>query len=167
MRQHLRSRRTPQELLKQFYIAQGDAYMSSKIDEHAANLAKYSFDPYLKRQENERWSGVINTAKNLYPTWYTNYTSSERKTQAQNSYNQLVKIFADPNPPTHEQAQLVKGLMMDYQGHQAKMSQYKMLNLQGIIAQSEQQNWDDYLTQLSVSEPRLKSVIDSVFKKLD
>ena len=167
MRQHLRSRRTPQEFLKQLYISQGDALMSSKIKEHVANLEKYSFDPYLKRQETQRWAGVMETMKNFHPTWYSNYTSSERRTQAQNSYNQLVKIFSDPNPPQHEQAKLVKGLMDEYQKHKSLMSQYKMLSLQGIVSQSEQQNWDDRLTILSVKEPRLKSVIDSVFKKLD
>ena len=166
MSMHLRSRYTPQELLKSFYVAQGDVMMSGQIREHVARMEQVSFDPFLKSQETKRWSEVMTKMKNLYPIWYSDYTSGERRTNAQTSYNQLIKIFSGENPPQHEQAKLVQALIKDYQAHQATMSQFKMLNLQGNASQQETQNWEDYLLTLSEKEPRLKSVIDGVFRKL-
>jgi hypothetical protein len=166
MSMHLRSRYTPQELLKNFYVAQGDVMMSGQIKDHIAKLDQVSFDPFLKSQETKRWSEVITKMKNLYPIWYADYTSGDKRIGAQTSYNQLVKIFSGDNPPQHDQAKLVQALVGDYQKHQATMSQYKMLNLQGNASQLETQNWEDYLLKLSETEPRLKSVIDGVFRKL-
>ena len=166
MSMHLRSRYTPKELLKSFYVAQGDVIMSSQIKEHVAKMEQVSFDPFLKSEETKRWSAVMAGMKNLHPIWYADYTSGESRINAQTSYNQLVKIFSGDNPPQHEQAKLIQGLIKDYQSHQSTMSQFKMLNLQGIASQQETQNWENYLLTLSEKDPRLKSVINGVFRKL-
>ena len=166
MSMHLRSRYTPKELLKSFYVAQGDVLMSGKIKDHVAKMEQVSFDPFLKSEETKRWSTEMTRMKNLYPIWYADYTSGESRVNAQTSYNQLIKIFSGDNPPQHEQAKLVQGLIKDYQTHQSTMSQFKMLNLQGNASQQETQKWEDYLLTLSEKEPRLKSVINGVFRKL-
>lgn len=163
---HLRSNKTYVNLLNSFYIAQGDSIMSDKIREHIARLEEYKYDPFLKQQENKAWSEQMKKMQNLHPTWYESYTSGAARKEAQTVYNQLVKVFSDPNPPQHKQAKLVQGLMKDYQAHQATMSQFKALNLQGIASTSETQNWENYLYKLSIDKPELKSVIDSVFRKL-
>ena len=168
MNMHLRSERTPTELLKQFYIAQGDAIMAPLIKEHVTilNQAQANYDTYTKQQETARWSAIMNKMKNLHPIWYADYTNPEGSKNAQTAYNQLQLIFSRPDAPTHEQAQMVKALMSDYQKHADIMAQYKSLNLQGPLNQAEKQNWENYLLRLSESEPRLKPVIDSVFRKL-
>lgn len=163
---HLRSRKTPQELLNTFYIAQGDAMMEPLLKQHLENKQKYQFDPFLKQQEQQAWSNQMKMMKNFHPIWYDSYTSGAARTQAQTTYNQLIKIFSDPNAPQHDQAKLVKGLIQKYQAHQSVMNQYNMLNLQGVASTMEKQNWDDYLYSLREKEPRLKPVIDSVFRKL-
>lgn len=163
---HLRSQKTPEELLRTFYVAQGDALMSQPIKDHIAKMQEYQYDPFLKQQEQANWSNVMKKMANLHPIWYESYTGGTARKEAQTTYNQLVKIFSAPNPPEHEQAKLVYGLIKDYQNHQATMSQFKMLNLQGIASTSETQNWETYLLTLSEKQPKLKSVIDSVFRKL-
>lgn len=163
---HLRSRKTPQELLNTFYIAQGDAMIEPLIKQHIANMEKYQYDPFLKQQEQASWSAQMKVMKNFHPIWYDSYTSGSARTQAQNTYNQLVKIFTSPDAPQHEQAKLVLGLMQKYQQHQGVMNQYNMINLQGVASTMEKQNWNDYLLSLREKEPRLKPVIDSVFRKL-
>lgn len=163
---HLRSTKDYVKLLDSFYIAQGDAMMSDKIRQHIANLEQYQYDPFLKQQENKSWSAEMAKMQNLHPTWYQSYTSGAARRDAQVVYNQLVKVFSDPNPPEHKQAKLVQALMKDYQTHQATMSQFKALNLQGIASTSETQNWENYLYKMSIDKPELKSVIDSVFRKL-
>ena len=162
---HFRSQRTPDQLLKQFYIAEGDAMISPLITQHA-QILNNAFDPFTKQQENDRWSGIMNKMKNLYPIWYSDYSSSDRRTNATVAYNQIQKILQSPNAPTNDQTKMVQGLVSDYQNHQNVMSQYKMMNIQGFLPTAEKQKWENYLTQLSVNNPRLNSVIKSVFLKL-
>lgn len=166
---HLRERRTPEELLKQFHIAAGDAVIAEDRKQHTEIItaAKANFDTYAQKEENDRWSAVMTKMKNLYPIWYKDYTNGEGKINANTAYNQLQKIFADSKTePKHEQAKMVKALMGDYQRHAAIMSEYNMLGIQGYATQDEVQNWQNYLMTLAENEPRLKSVINSVFMKL-
>ena len=162
---HFRKERTPEDILQAFYIAQGDAIMDPLIKEHAAILNN-TYDSYSKKQEQLRWNSIMTKMENLYPVWYENYTSPKRKTQATIAYNQLQNIFNQGKAPDTEQSKLVYGLVKDYQAHQSIMDQYKMAGIQGFAAQAEKDNWDNYLTQLAANEPRLNTVITSVFKKL-
>ena len=165
---HLRSRRTPEELLKQFYVAQGDQVLSGLRTKHLETLAtaKANYDSFTQRQEETNWSNLMKKMQNLYPIWYKDYTNNDGKTNAQISYNQLIKIFSSENPPQHDQAKLVSAVIGDYQRHQQVMNEYKMTQITGFAPQQETQQWQNYLMSLSVSEPRLKTVINSVFMKL-
>ena len=168
MNMHRRSYLATKDLLKQFYISQGDQFISPEIKKHIAIIdqASANYDSYSKQVENDRWSQIMTKMKNLYPIWYVDYTSNEGRVNAQTAYNQLTKIFSSSNPPQHEQAKLVKALMGDYQRHSEIMSQYNMLNIQGIASTEEKQKWENYLLSLSESEPKLKPVIKSIFMKL-
>ena len=168
MQQHFRSRRTPEEMLKAFYVAQGDQMMSGEIKQHVTilNQADANFDTYSKSLETQRWSGIMKKMQNLHPVWYADYTDNEGRVMAKTAYNQLVKIFASPGAPNTDQAKQVKALISDYNKHQSIMSQYTMLNIQGAASNSETQNWENYLLRLKESDPRLSSVISTVFMKL-
>ena len=168
MQQHFRSRRTPEEMLKAFYVAQGDQMMSGEIKQHVTilNQADANFDTYSKSLETQRWSGIMKKMQNLYPVWYADYTDNEGRVMAKTAYNQLVKIFASPGAPNTDQAKQVKALISDYNKHQSIMSQYTMLNIQGAASNAETQNWENYLLRLKESDPRLSSVISTVFMKL-
>ena len=166
MNMHLRSQRTPQELLKQFYVSQGYAQMAPEIKQHVAALAQAQNIPALKQLESDRWSAVMTKMKNLYPLWYSDYTNPDRRIEAQTAVNQLNKIFTSPNPPQHEQAKLVKELLDKYNQYQSQKSQFNMMNIRGVASQMNKQNWEDYLMTRAEEEPRLNSVIYSVFLKL-
>ena len=165
MAMHFRSQRTPEELLKQFYIAQGDQAMSEEIKQHLETM-KTAIDPFSRQQERTRWSGIVEQMKNFYPIWYKDYTSGGAATNAQTAYNQIVKILSSDQNPKDKQSQLVGDLVNKYQQHQQEMNQYQALNLQGFMVQQNKDSWNEYLTQLSVDEPRLTTVINSVFMKL-
>lgn len=168
MKQHFRSARTPEEMLKAFYVAQGDQMMSGEIKQHVAalNQADANYDTYSKNVETQRWSSVMKKMENIYPVWYADYTSNEGRVMARTAFNQLQKIFASGLAPDTEQSRQVKGLISDYNKHQSVMSQYTMLNIQGPVSTMEKQNWEDYLLRLKESDPRLSSVINSIFMKL-
>jgi hypothetical protein len=166
MNMHLRSQRTPQELLKQFYVSQGYAQMAPEITKHVAALQQAQNIPALAQLEQDRWSAVMTKMKNLYPLWYSDYTNPDRRIEAQTAVNQLNKIFTSPNPPQHEQAKLVKELLDKYNQYVSQKSQFNMMNIRGVASQMNKQNWEDYLMTRAEQDPRLNSVIYSVFLKL-
>jgi len=165
MAMHFRSQRTPQELLKQFYIAQGDQAMSKEIQQHLDTM-KTAIDPFTREQERNRWSNIVEQMKNFYPIWYKDYTSGGAATNAQTAYNQIVKILNSDQNPNNDQSKLVGDLVKKYQDHQQQMAQFQALNLQGFLVQQTKNSWNEYLTKLAVEDPRLTTVINSVFMKL-
>lgn len=168
MNMHLRSKRTPEELLKQFYVAQGYAEMSPLIQQHVAALKNAQGIPALQKIERDNWSIVMKKMQNLYPLWYSDYTNQDRRIDAQVAVSQLNQLFApsNPNQPKHEQALLVKDLLNKYNDYQAQQSQFSMMNIRGVASQMSKQDWEDYLLTRAVEEPRLNSVIYGVFLKL-
>ena len=150
----LRSQRTPQELLRQFYISQGYAQMAPEITKHVAALKQAQNIPALANLESDRWSAIMNKMKNLYPLWYSDYTNPDRRIDAQTAVNQLDKIFAGPNPPKHEQAVLVKELLNKYHQYISTKSQFSMMNIRGVASQMNKQQWEDYLMTRAEEDPR-------------
>jgi hypothetical protein len=168
MNMNFRKERTPNQLLENFYIAQGDEVMSPQIQQHTALLKQYQYIPELKAMENTRWQNVMKTMSNLYPTWYDNYTDPSRRNMAKTAVNQLNQIFSQPidKQPNHDQAKAVKDLLMQYNDYKAKTSQYSQLNIQPTILATMKQDWEDKLMILADEKPELKTIINSVFLKL-
>ena len=165
---NFRRKRTPNELLENFYIAQGDEAISAERTQHTALLKQYQYIPELKAMENDRWQTVMTKMKNLYPTWYDNYTDPSKRNVAEQAVNQLNQIFSKPidQQPKHEQALLVKDVLIKYNRYKASISQYSSLNIQGVVTNSMKQDWENQLMLLAEKEPRLKTIINSVFLKL-
>lgn len=168
MTMHLRSQRTPEELLKQFYVAQGYAEMSPLIKQHVQALKDAQGIPAATKLENDNWTAVMTKMKNLYPIWYSDYTNPDRRIDAQTAVNQLNKILSpeNPNQPKTEQAKLVKDLLDRYNNYQSQKSQFTMMNIRGAASQLNKQDWENYLMTRAEEEPRLNSVIYGVFLKL-
>jgi hypothetical protein len=169
IREHLRTQRTPLEFLNQFFIAQGNNTIAPLLTEHTALVNTYTQmqNSFLLQQENQRWSDIMGKMKTLQPTWYANYTSGAGRDNAALAIQQLQNIFADDaTAPKNEQANLVRSLLGDYQSHMNIMNQYKQLGITGQVVQMENQNWLTYLENLKTSDPRLSSVINTVFSKV-
>ena len=167
IREHLRTARTPLEFLNQFYIAQGNNTVAPYLAQHTANVNQYKYNSFMLQQENQSWSNFMGQMKVLQPTWYDNYTNGYGRNNAALAVQQLQNIFADKNTaPTHEQAKLVQALLSDYNSHMNTLNQYKQLGITGQVVQMESQNWGTYLENIKASDPRLTSVINTVFSKV-
>ena len=168
MNMNFRKKRTPNQLLENFYIAQGDEVMAPQITDHVNRLKQYQYIPELKSIENKRWQNVMATMSNLYPTWYDDYTDPTRRNVAKQAVNQLNQIFSQPldKQPKHDQALLVKGLLMQYNQYKSTVSQYSDLNIQSTVIASQKQDWENKLMILADEKPELKTIIYSVFLKL-
>lgn len=170
LRQHIRSTRTPLEFMNQFYISAGNNFIAPLREQHnqIVNSAKASQDPYTLKQENDRWSVVMEKMRNMHPIWYADYTNGEGRNNAYLVVNQLQNIFADPKTePKHEQAVLVKALLGDYLRHVSNLEEYKSYGVQTQMIQLENQNWQNHLDNILNKDARLAPIINSVFKRLD
>jgi hypothetical protein len=167
---NLRTARQPKELMKQFYIAQGEYAIAAKRKDHYDKLNAYkaNFDTYSQGVEATNWSNTLKEMKHFFPTWYTeNAPGAANNANAQRAYEQLNAIFANPaTAPKHEQALAVKELLDSYNHHASQMAGYANMNVNGYLPSAEKTRWSDYLFQLAETNPELKTVIYGVFNKL-
>lgn len=168
---HLRESLQPKELLRQFYIAQGDNAIATAKAEHYKKLdaAKANMDTFTQQQEKTAWSNKLKEMQVLYPTWYSDYKSSEGRDNAEKVVKQLNAIFygADKaNAPTHDQAKDVKTLLDKYNRHVNTINQYSTMGVTGFMVDQEKSNWSDYIYRTSQEYPHLAPIINGVFAKL-
>jgi hypothetical protein len=166
----LRKTRQPLDLIRQFYIAQGEYAISEERKNHYARLDQYkaNFDTYSQQVENKNWSKTMNDMKTFFPIWYDeNAPGKSANANATKAYNQLNAIFADPKTaPKHEQALAVKKLLDAYNAHASTMKSYKDMSINGYLPTAEKERFKDYLLSLAEKQPELKTVIYGVFNKL-
>jgi hypothetical protein len=166
---NLRTKRQPQDLIKQFYIAQGEYAITEERKKHykALDDAKANFDTYSAGIENDKWSATMKDMAKFYPIWYDDYTNLSGKGNAQKALSQLNTIFANPaTAPKHEQAKEVKKLLDAYNQHLSQMNAYSSMNINGFLPSTEKQNWEAYLYSLATAKPELAPVVYGVFNKL-
>jgi len=166
----MRKTRQPLDLIRQFYIAQGEYAISEDRRNHYARLDEYksNFDTYSQQVENKNWSKKMEDMKAFFPIWYDeNAPGKSANANATKAYNQLNAIFANPSTaPKHEQALSVKALLDAYNKHSALMKSYKDMSINGYLPTAEKERFKDYLFSLAEKQPELKTVIYGVFNKL-
>ena len=166
----LRKKRQPLELIRQFYMAQGEYAISEERRNHFARLDQYkaNFDTYSQQAENKNWAKTMEDMKKFFPIWYDdNAPGKSANANATKAYNQLNAIFADPKTaPKHEQALAVKALLNEYNKHASTIKSYKDMSINGYLPTAEKQRFKDYLLSLAEKQPELKTVIYGVFNKL-
>ena len=158
--------RQPAELLKQFYISQGDYANSAAQKQHYANLELYKFNSYSTNLENQKWQEHLKDMRTFFPTWDSEQTFGGGVGNAQKAVDQLNTILSADNAPKHPQALLVKDLLQKFNTHIAKINSYSSMNITGFLVTSEKDAWKKYLYDLSQSTPELAPIIYSVFNKL-
>jgi hypothetical protein len=167
LRQKLRLRKQPIDVLNQFYIAMGDHLVSEPRTLHNQKVdeLKAIGDAEGLKVENSNWQDFMTGMKVMHPLWYADNASPESGIRAQQIYGKLVEMRTLNIAPQSEQTNLVFKLMDDYETHQSIVAENTSLGIADLTA-LEKQNWETYLTNLRESEPRLRSVINSVFLKL-
>jgi len=166
----MRKTRQPLDLIRQFYIAQGEYAISEERKNHYARLDQYkaNFDTYSQQAENKNWTKTMDDMKVFFPIWYDeNAPGKSANANATKAYNQLNAIFADPKTaPKHEQALAVKSLLNEYNRYASTIKSYKDMSINGYLPTAEKQRFKDYLFSLAEKQPELKTVIYGVFNKL-
>lgn len=166
MKLHLRTKRNPQQFLDAIYSATGNnAYFQDKAI-HDATIAAAGKNKTAVEAENANWAAYKSDFALANPIWADDFQSPEKRNVAKKAIDDLQYLFSNNMVPKTEQSDLVSGLLNDYKKHQETKDQIKGLNTKVTLTQ-ENDNWDAYLTQLSQDEPRLTTIINGVFRRLD
>jgi hypothetical protein len=166
MKLHLRTKRNPQDFLDAIYSATGNnAYFQDKAI-HDATIAAAGGNKSMVEAENANWATYKSNFALANPIWADDFQSPEKRNIAKKAIDDLQYLFSNNKVPNTEQSRLVSGLLDDYKKHQEAKDQIRGLNVKVTLTQ-ENDNWDAYLTQLTKDEPRLTTIINGVFRRLD
>ena len=162
---HLRGNKTPDEFLKSVYIAAGNNFIYAQKPAHDKAMADLKAAGESQADERASWSAFVKSYGSTNPIWEADYSSPVRTQNAVHAVEQLQSIFADKNPPRGVQADLVRGLLNDWVNHTQAVQMYGDTYGQEAVT-TEKENWQAYLDTMATKEPRLNSVINSVFRRL-
>lgn len=165
IKMHLRGNKTPDEFLKSVYIAAGNNFIYAQKPAHDKAMADLKAAGESQSAERASWSAFVKSYGATNPIWEADYSSPVRTQNAVHAVEQLQSIFADKNPPKGVQADLVSGLLRDWINHNQAVQTYADTYGQEAVT-TEKENWQAYLDTMATSEPRLNSVINSVFRRL-
>lgn len=167
---HLRQQRTPEELVNQFYISQGNYDVAQPLLDHNKNMADLTqnSDRAGLSAERARWSTYIQNMANAQPIWYANYNSGIGTNNAKKALSQIETIFSDPKlDPNTKQSNSVKGIMEQYYNHLNIVNSYKTSGYStGIYVAQEKERWTLELATIIKNHPELTNVINTVFSKV-
>lgn len=165
IKMHLRSNKTPEEFMNSVYIAAGNNYIYSQKPIHDKAMADLAKAGLSQTDERSAWSAFVKDYGSMNPIWQADYSSPVRTQNAQHAVTQLANLFSSKTPPTGAQADLVGGLLRDYMVHIQSLATLTTLYGQDAVT-TEKENWNNYLDTIVASEPRLNSVVNSVFRRL-
>ncbi len=165
IKMHLRSNKTPQEFMNAVYISAGNNYIYSQKPAHDKAMAELKAAGQSQVDERAAWSDFTKNYGVMNPIWEADYSSPVRTQNAVHAVEQLQNLFSSTNPPKGQQADLVAGLLRDWVTHAQTLQSYNSSFGQGAVNE-EKDNWSKYLDTIAQKEPRLNSVINSVFRRL-
>lgn len=165
--QGLRTKRAPQDVLTQIYIARGNHdYFDVYKPEHDKVVKDLTArgDKVGLRAETHKWSQFIqNQLGPQNPVWFHDFMTGDRDAQRKEAVQQLTDIFDKGLAPDSSQSRNVKSLLDDYNTHAARMPHGPGTGPQQAI---EEANWQKYLETVIADKPEMKSIIQKVFKSL-
>jgi hypothetical protein len=165
IKMHLRSRKTPEEFMNSVYVSAGNNYIYSQKPIHDKAMADLAKAGLSQADERSSWSQFVKAYGMTNPIWEADYSSPVRTQNAQQAVAQLTNLFSSQNPPKGAQADLVGSLLNDYRIHTQSLTSFSDLYGQDAVS-NEKDNWKKYLDTIVSNEPRLNSVVNSVFRRL-
>lgn len=165
LKMHLRGRRTPQEFMDSIYVNAGNNGYYAAKDLHDQTIASAGDNAAWVKAENENWRSYVNDYKLANPIWADDFMSPEKRNIAVKAIDDLKALFANGQAPQDEQSKLVYDLMQDYAKHEETKNIIRGYRTETTLTQ-ENDNWQAYLKQKSLDDPRLTTVINGVFRRL-
>lgn len=165
---HFRQRKTPDQFLKDLYIAAGNAqFYNNDLPTHQSAVDQLVAQGDTTAANNERsaFQNYINSEFGpQHPVWWERYKAPDGDQKKQQAISGLVQIFATGRAPDTQQSRDVAGLLADWSSHMAALSPGVGANIATAQRTAENQNWDQYLRTLAVEKPQLLPVINALFR---
>lgn len=169
LKMNLRQSRHPDEFMNAIYTAIGNNQYFPDKKAHDDAVARFQAlgDKASVDAENNNWKEYLADFKRANPAWDDSFSSQERKNLANRVVNQLQYIFSNNLAPNNEQSNLVRELLNDYQIHVNTLNELRYSNDNRYTLTDESDNWQKYLDTVVENEPRLQTIVNGVFRRLE
>jgi len=165
LKMHLRGRRTPQEFMDSIYVNAGNNGYYDAKDVHDKAIADAGDNVNQVNAENKSWRSYVNDYKLANPIWADDFMSPEKRNIAVKAIDDLNHLFSTNQAPQNEQSKLVYDLMQSYKKHEETKNIIRGYRTETTLTE-ENDNWQAYLKQKSLDDPRLTTIINGVFRRL-
>ena len=166
LRMNLREKRTPEAFLNAAYVAAGNNIAFKALDAHKQAIKDAGNNKTLVAAENAVWKQYQADLSNANPIWADDWNSQSKKNIANQAIYDFEEMFTKDLAPRTDQTVLVFKLYQDYKTHQQRLANARLSRQRGAIT-AENDQWSGYLEGLKKSEPRLVTVINSVFARVE
>lgn len=164
---HFRAKATPQEFINSLYVKQGWQDLAQDYADYQSAMAtaRASNNRQQEYTIGQVWKQYTANYGQSNPVWYADYNNPTRNVESAKVIGQFQEMDKNGLLPNTPEGNGVKQLIQDYQYyHQGLIA--NTVNGQHLPNYSTLQDaWYTYLDNLAVSNPRLQSVITSVFRR--
>ena len=164
---HFRSKVTSQEFLTSLYVKQGWQDLASSYADYQAALtnARNQNDKQAEYQIGQVWKQVTANYGQSNPVWFADYNNPTRPVQSAKVINQFQEMNKKGLIPDTAEGNGIKELLASYQDYHNGLLA-NTVNGQHLPGYSNLMDaWYTYVNNLATSNPRLQSVISSVFRR--
>lgn len=163
----LRHRKSPEQVMKDIYVAQGDRqYFDEDKPAYDKAIAAAGGNKLKVQAIKSQWSEYKRQFQKQNPIWAENIQSGDRGIERTQALDQMRDLFDKGLAPPGPQSDGIKSLLQDW-------DEYNSLRMPGGTTRAEKQRkalgdrWQAYLKKRATDEPNLAPVIRKIFTGLD
>ena len=164
---HFRSKVTSQQFLTSLYVKQGWQDLASSYAAYQTVLtdARKSNNRQAEYNIGQAWKQITANYGQSNPVWFANYNDPTRPVQSAKVISQFQTMNQKGLLPNTPEGNGIKDLLANYQYYHNGLLA-NTINGQHLPGYSTLMDvWYTYVDNLAVSNPRLQSVITSVFRR--
>ena len=164
---HYRSKVTSQDFLTSLYVKQGWQDLAQDYTDYQAALiaARNQNNKQQEYQIGEIWKQVTANYGQSNPVWFANYNNPTRAIDSAKVISQFQKMSTKNLIPNTPEGNGIKELLASYQDYHNGLIA-NTVNGQHLPGYSNLVDmWYTYVDNLATTNPRLQSVISSVFRR--
>jgi len=164
---HFRAKISSQDFMTALYVKKGwqDLAKDSADYQAAMKVARTSGNRYEEYQLSQIWKTVTSNYGQSNPIWFADYNNPTRLESAKNALQQFQVMNTKGLIPDTVEGKGIKDLLTSYEDYHKGLlaNTYGGKHLPGYA--NLQDVWYSYLDNLAQTNPRLQSVITSVFRR--
>lgn len=162
----LRQVNTPRDFLDKLYVSQGNSKWFDAHADYKKLEVQYAGNTSALATLSSNWANEQALMRQANPVWANDFFSPDREVTAAKDYLNLSDALHSGGAPAGAQTSLVANLFTEFNDYRAQRTSTLPGRNGGHSRTLLDNAWEDRLTTLRDADPRLKSVIDSIFLPL-